>query len=332
MRRQKGVALILVLIILALVSIVATQLIAERNIHARRTANLLLYDNAWSYALGAEELARIGLVELFKNVDEVTLAQPWASDGIVYPIEGGQLSGELKDLRSCFNINAIAAGAGIDENEEQEQEEISGEEKPRPGEKIFAELLNDLQVETDVTPEGLAARLRDWIDQDQRPAGFEGREDYEYSGYTVPYRTADHPIVSITELYTISGFTPEIVSLLRPYLCVIPGVTELTLNVNTIDKEHPELLSSLYDNLDVATAQSILNARGITGFDEETYNQQLPAEAKLRPGARVDFTSPYFRLKARVSLGKARVSLQSLLEYQPNSKRVAVLARLGVND
>jgi general secretion pathway protein K len=330
-KKQRGVALIMVLIILALVTIVATQLIAERGLHARRTSNQILADNAWDYALGAETLARIGLVELFKNVDEVHLNQPWAQQGIVYPIDenGNNITGTLKDLRSCFNLNALAQGATIN-NEQAQQEPL--EDKALPGERLFAELLTDLQLETELPPEALAARLRDWVDDDQRPAGFEGREDYEYTGYSLPYRTADNLMVSLSELNTISGFTPKLVEAIKPYICAIPGVTELTLNVNTIEVEQAALLSSLYDKLDLSTAVSILSARPQNGYDQEGFNAQLPAEAQLHPGASVDFTSPYFQLKATVALGRARVAIQSLLEYDASAKKVSVLARLGIND
>ena len=327
---QKGVALIMVLIIVALVTIIATQLVTERNLHARRTSNIILADNAWQFALGAETLAGIALVKSLKNEDTVNLSQPWASEGIIFPIDGGTLAAEMKDLRSCFNLNGILVGTEKEQQDGQEAREENN--KPLPGEKIFTELVKSLEFEAEISAEALAARLRDWIDNDQQPAGLEGREDYEYSGYTQPYRTGDSLLGSRTELFTVSGFTPDLVARLLPYVCVIPDVTELVLNINTIADDQPELLSSFYDKLDTNTAASILSARPEAGFDKSSFDAQLPAEAVLHKGAEVDFTSPYFSVTAKVALGRARVNLKSLLQYDKQTSDIIVLARLGSND
>ena len=330
--RQKGVALIMVLVIVALVTIIATQLITERNLNARRTSNILLADNAWQFALGAETLAGIALVKSLKNEKTVNLNQLWASEGIVFPIDGGNLAAELKDLRSCFNLNGILGDAAKDETDEKTAAALNDNNKPLDGEKVFAELIKALKFEQEMPAEALAARLRDWIDSDQQPAGLEGREDYEYSGYSQPYRTGDSPLGSRTELSTISGFTADLVARLLPYVCVIPGVSELVLNVNTIADDQPELLSSFYNKLDTNTAASILSARPVEGFDQESFNTQLPAEATLHKGAKIDFTSPYFSVTATVELGRARINLKSLLHYKAETSDVTVLTRLGIND
>jgi len=325
-RHQNGIALIMVLIIIAVGTIVATQLVTERNLHARRTSNIILADNAWEFALGAETLAGIVLAKSLKNKDSVNLSQVWATEGIIFPIDGGSLAAEIKDLRSCFNLNGILAGSDVEEENPLEAN------KPLAGEIAFTELVKSLDTDATISAEAVAARLRDWLDSDQRPAGFEGREDYEYSGYAQPYRTGDTLLGGRSELYTISGFSPDLIERLSPYVCVIPGVTDLVLNINTVKKDQPELLSSFYDKLDVNTAANILAARPDEGFDQEGYNAQLPAEAKLHEGVEVAFTSPYFELTAKVALGRARVNMKSLLHYESQSNDIMVLTRTGLND
>ena len=315
-RHQNGIALIMVLIIIAVGTIVATQLVTERNLHARRTSNIILADNAWEFALGAETLAGIVLTKSLKNEDSVNLSQVWATEGIIFPIDGGSLAAEIKDLRSCFNLNGILGGSDVEEENPLEAN------KPLAGEIAFTELVKSLDTDATISAEAVAARLRDWLDSDQRPAGFEGREDYEYSGYAQPYRTGDTLLGGRSELYTISGFSPDLIERLSPYVCVIPGVTDLVLNINTVKKDQPELLSSFYDKLDVNTAANILAARPDEGFDQEGYNAQLPAEAKLHEGVEVAFTSPYFELTAKVALGRARVNMKSLLHYESQSNDI----------
>jgi len=325
--RQQGVALVMVLIIVAMISIISAQLISERNLQARRTANIILADNAWHFALGAELLAKIVIKESLKGEKNVNLSQPWAMDGIVFPIDGGTISAELKDLRSCFNLNGILAN----EKSDTDQADQDQENAPLAGEVVFSELLKSLEL-SDTEPTALAATLRDWIDQDQQPSGFNGREDYEYSGYTLPYRTADTFIGSRTELATISGFSTTVIEQLLPYVCIIPDEPSLILNVNTISTEQPELLSSFYDKLDKTQASNILNSRAEQGFTEEEYNTQLPADAILRKGTSINFTSAYFAVSIKVEIQRARVNLKSLLHYQEQSEDVLVIAHLGLDD
>ncbi len=323
---QKGIALIMVLIVIALGTIMVTQLLIERNLHARRTSNIILADNAWEFALGAETLAGIILAKSLKDKDTVNLNQVWATEGIIFPIDGGNLAAEIKDLRSCFNLNGILADS------DDEKENPVNANKPLAGEIIFTELVKSLDTNGTTSATAIAARLRDWLDSDQRPAGFEGREDYEYSGYAQPYRTGDTLLGGRSELYTISGFNQDLIQRLSPYICVIPGVTELVLNINTIKTDQPELLSSFYDKLDVNTATNILSARPDDGYDQEGYDAQLPADVKLHKGVKVAFTSPYFELTAKVVLGKTRISMKSLLHYESQSNDIMVLTRTGLSD
>jgi general secretion pathway protein K len=328
-QKQQGVALVMVLIIVAMISIISAQLISERNLQARRTSNIILADNAWHFALGAEILAKIVITKSLKGEENVNLSQPWAMEGILFPIDGGKISAQLKDLRSCFNLNGILA-TEINTNNDQDDQNRQAN-SPLAGEIVFTELLKNLEL-ADIEPKALAATLRDWIDEDQQPSGFNGREDYEYSGYTMPYRTADTLIGSQSELATISGYNSTIIEQLLPYVCIIPDEPTLILNVNTISVDQPELLSSFYDKLDKSQASSILNSRPNEGFDEGEFNTQLPADAVLRKGAFIDFTSTYFSVSIQVELQRAKVNLKSLLHYQEQSNDVLVIAHLGLDD
>lgn len=328
--RQSGVALIMVLIIIALVTIIATQLITLRGIYSHRTQNVLLAENSWGYAVGAETLARLALHESLKNEDLVHLQQVWASQGVVFPIDGGQLSASLHDLRGCFNVNMVLASAASGTDSEQ----AGDSENKLVGEKIFSRLLQLIPLELDqpIEPAALAARLRDWLDEDQRPSGFDGREDEEYTGYEQAYRTGDQPLTSVSELATISGFTPALMKQLEPYVCAIPDNSDLVLNANTIPAEQPELLASFYEQLTVEEARQILSGRPGDGFTSETYQPLLPAEARLMQGASISFDSSYFAARIEVDLGTTKTRLKSLLFYDKSGSTVQLVARLGHND
>ncbi len=342
---QQGIALILVIIIIAFATVIAMQLISMRGIYYQRAQNMVQSENAWGYAAGAETLARIAIDQSLQNEDTVHLGQLWASQKVVFPIDGGQLTAELADLRSCFNVNMVTPGIanntdteGTDstgaDNSGSGNASITDNEKKTPGQRVFENLVNHLSREATDLPEAsvLGARLRDWVDFDTIPSGFEGAEDQEYMGYEQPYRTANQNLVSVGELRTISGFSAEIIEVLQPYLCVVPDNNDLVINVNTIAAEQPELLASFYDNMTLDTAASILAARPVDGFTKADYDPLVPADMSLIPGAAIDFTSEYFAATIEVQLGDTRTRLKSLLFYNKGAGTVQTLARLGHND
>jgi len=61
-KQQRGVALITVLLIVAVVTVVAAGLIARQQLSIRSTANQLQVRQAWQYAQGGETLAK-GLLQ-----------------------------------------------------------------------------------------------------------------------------------------------------------------------------------------------------------------------------------------------------------------------------
>jgi general secretion pathway protein K len=251
---------------------------------------------------------------------------------VVFPIDGGQLSASLRDLKGCFNVNILANVPDTSQNTANQQ--ITNNDKPTPGQQIFSRLLQSIELNLDDQPDysALAARLRDWIDDNQQPTGFEGREDEEYSGYLQPYRTADQLLVSTSELRTISGFEPELIEQIMPYLCAIPNHQDITINVNTIDPEQPELLASFYTNLSLDQARSILSARPANGFEEEDYSPLVPADAALIKGAAIVFESNFFAALIEVQLGNPKSPLKSIFQYDKSGPTVQLLARLGHND
>ncbi|NOQ77637.1 MAG: type II secretion system minor pseudopilin GspK, partial [Methylococcaceae bacterium] len=108
--RQKGVALVVVLLIVALVSIIATDLTGRLQREIRRSANIFDHQQAQYYVLGAEKFA-IAIIQddLKDSPDRDDLDQAWATKGLYFPVEGGDLTGVITDVNRCFNLNSLVA-------------------------------------------------------------------------------------------------------------------------------------------------------------------------------------------------------------------------------
>ena len=121
--RQRGMALLVVLLILSVMVIIASNMSGRLQLELRRTANITTGKQAWWYALSAEALVSKVLTQDFKdNPEVVNLSQNWARKNTVFPVDDGQLKGEVTDLQSCFNLNSLSVASKAGSGEELAQQ------------------------------------------------------------------------------------------------------------------------------------------------------------------------------------------------------------------
>ena len=117
MKNQRGVALIIALILVALATILASKLTFDGFLERRRAIGVLAAEQALHFGLGAEALAADVLAQDAQNsATYTTLAAPWAQPTQPLPItpqddpEGepiGTLQGALEDMQGRFNLNSL---------------------------------------------------------------------------------------------------------------------------------------------------------------------------------------------------------------------------------
>ncbi|MBQ4852232.1 type II secretion system minor pseudopilin GspK [Pseudoalteromonas sp. MMG012] len=320
MKQQRGAALIIVLFIVALAATIAAEMAANLMVQVQRAQNIQTHQQAKWYSYGAEELVKKVLLESKKeDTEKVHLDQPWAREEVPYPVDQGTLSGEVTDLQACLNLNALAAPK--DKNQANNQ--------TNPAHKALLELLKNIEdLPLDESEEALADSVYDWLDQDSITYR-SGAEEDEYMSRRTPYLTANNLLASVSELRVIKGFNPLVMKKLLPYVCVIPGNTELKVNVNTIKSEQALLLSALMKGLSKSEAEAIISARPEKGFDSvdefytEAANQGAAKDSKSDKVFTVD--SNYFKLRAKAEFDERLFTMTSIIQI--NQGQATILAR-----
>ncbi|MBE0369792.1 type II secretion system minor pseudopilin GspK [Pseudoalteromonas aurantia] len=320
MKQQRGAALIIVLFIVALAATIAAEMAANLMVQVQRAQNIQTHQQAKWYSYGAEELVKKVLLESKKeDTEKVHLDQPWAREEVPYPVDQGTLSGEVTDLQACLNLNALAAPK--DKNQANNQ--------TNPAHKALLELLKNIEdLPLDESEEALADSVYDWLDQDSITYR-SGAEEDEYMSRRTPYLTANNLLASVSELRVIKGFNPLVMKKLLPYVCVIPGNTELKVNVNTIKSEQALLLSALMKGLSKSEAEAIISARPEKGFDSvdefytEAANQGASKDSKSDKVFTVD--SNYFKLRAKAEFDERLFTMTSIIQI--NQGQATILAR-----
>jgi general secretion pathway protein K len=333
--RQRGVALIIALILVALATILATKLTFDGFLERRRTIGVLAVEQAMHFGMGAEALAADVLAQDLQNsAQQTTLSSPWAQPTQPLPItpqddpEGepiGTLQGELEDMQGRFNLNNLArvitgsnaAGTPIAPGNSPQ----GTIQDPQPLEQ-FQRLLAAVGVEPK-----WAAIARDWIDADDIPGSPDGAEDQVYTSQTPPYRTGNWPMMSPSELMNLPGFGADRYRKIAPYVTALPTATA-TINICTAPSV---VLESLADNLNGEYSPEVLaNGRKTGCFpDLNAFRNVVGPKALAAITGRFDSKSQFFRLTTRITLGTTEFTLYSLLVRGTGGKITPLLRSFG---
>ncbi|MEK1941287.1 MAG: type II secretion system minor pseudopilin GspK [Pseudomonas sp.] len=306
MIRQRGVALITVLLVVAVVTVVCAGMIARQQVSIRSSANLLDVRQAWQYALGGETLAKALLKQDLRGGDPRQpvdhLAEAWAKPLRPFELdEGGVLNVRIEDPSGRFNLNSLVT--------KQQVNELAVTR--------FRRLLLRLGI---VAP--YAERLADWLDADDEATGSDGAEDNQYLLAKPAYRAANRRLQDVSELRLLLGMTEADYRRLLPYVSTLPA--DATLNVNTAGAV---VLSCLADGLTPAMAQGVVQARGSQGFATVDAFMAQPGLAGQGVDAQgLAVGTSYFQVISEVRMGDRRQVVVSML-HRDEQGRVRVLAR-----
>jgi len=297
---QRGVALITALLVVAIATIAAAAMATRQQLDIRRTGSLLHSEQAYSYVLGAESWAQVVLARDLRESEIDTLEEDWSTQPPASFVEGGSVFGRIIDLQGRFNLNSLVAGGGPDADAIER----------------YKRLLRLLELD-----EVLADALVDWIDADIEVRFPDGAEDESYLLLDTPYRTANQPLVDISELRLIKGYTAEVIEKLRPFVIALPEATPI--NVNTASAE---VLSTVAEDLSTSEGEVLLEARGEEGFaNVDSFLQEPDLNGKQVTPESLSVTSQWFLMVSEANIGDGRARLASLI--QRSDRGVVVVRR-----
>jgi general secretion pathway protein K len=193
-RRQRGIALILVLWVLALLTVMAVGLTA-----AQRTETALSDNHIAGARFRTAADAAIAFTVLVFAMPPPDATDPdvtaWLPNGAPMPWRFGGLD---------LVVRVFNETSRIDLNEAQPE--------------VLSALLAVLGVEEDAAV-ALAAAIADWRDADDLKL-LNGAEDSDYSDAGLSIGAKDEPFMAVEELLQVLGMTPEIYRRLAPEVSV----------------------------------------------------------------------------------------------------------------
>lgn len=300
--RQRGVALISVLLVVAIATVLASSMMTDQNIRVHRAGNHFDQAQTRQYALGGEELARQILQEDFSEEPGVQhRGQAWASDQLEFEFGEGEVVLNIEDLQGRLNVNSLVA---------------EGETVQYTRARL-ATLMRQLGLD-----DAYVARLEDWLDMDQSVRQL-GAEDFDYLALEPPYRSGSVMMADSSEIRLLLDMDQETSDRLLPYVTALPDPFT-KLNVNTAS---PVILQSLSTELTLEAAQALVDRRDQDGgFQSLDEFLQLPEMSGV-PGEGLGVQSAFFRVSVRARYRERIAWLTSIIQRDRTDGTMRVIYR-----
>ena len=286
--KQRGVALITALLMVALVAIIGAGLVTRMNVAAHRAGNLWTNEQAWWYMIGVENWITQILQLDAENSDIDALNEAWAQPVDYLPIEGGALQGREIDLQSKFNVNNLA----------------------RANQAILEQFqrLIEIATETDALTAGtIAQSTRDWIDPDINITPPYGAEDDFYLGQNPAYRAGNQPMASVSEMLMVNGVSNELYRALEPHITALPTTTALNINTATVAN-----LAALAEEITPQAAEALAEKRLEAPWESvQAFLQEDELAGREIPVQGLAVTTSYFQASGLIAVDRGQLRFRS---------------------
>ena len=305
---ERGVALIMVLLAMALVVMLAAGMTQHLSVRVYKASHYLTQTQGYSIALGAEALAKQILYRDYQDdkKDSAFVDSPdeeWSQYSAVLPLDNGVVEVQIDDLSGRINLNDLVNAAG-------KVDKVTHDRLER--------LLQVLEV-TSVTVDAMV----DWIDDNDEAVSAYGAEDGRYLSQDPPYRAANQPFTSVTELRLLDGITEEDYQALTPYVAALP-VASSGINVNMASGP---VIQSLGPQITAAQAEAVIEQRKDTRFDTVQAFLALPQFAGLGLKAEgLSVRSHFFEVVSRVTVDNRVAHLVSTV-YRSSDGALSTVRR-----
>ncbi len=308
---DKGMALLLVLVIITLLTSLLMELSYSTLVDQRLTETFRDSTKAYYLARGGVAAGRMLLKEDDNDYDHST--ELWHTGIISYPVGQGAVSVTIEDLNSKLAINSL----------------VSGNNPRTVVVDRFYRLFVSLEIDYLADPAELTAALIDWLDSgdqsyqliqtDDLDIPVAGAENDYYQGLSPPYACKNGAVETLQELLLIKGFSRELLDKIAPHVTV--NGSDM-ININTASAE---VLMSLNADIDEQTAETLIERRGDGPIESIESLENLLSEERysilktLANQKLLGTTSQYYRIASEAMVNDGRQRLVAEINKKDNS-------------
>ncbi|HDR2821685.1 TPA: type II secretion system minor pseudopilin GspK [Enterobacter bugandensis] len=327
LRKQKGVALLVVLILLVMMSALAAK-ISQQFCRNLQKTHYQVSQQQLRWAMQAQEKVVKDRLQSDATGENKALNldgdwhQPLETRGEDYTVVS-----QVEDAQDCFNVNNLLAAEKIP----QGQNVPAVPEKPR-NEQIVEQILTESGI-SHTTAEEVYQQLVDYLDGDATTAK-DGAESDAWAGVLPARQPANQMMRTIAEIKQLPAFPVAAYPKVSKLLCALPDSAS-KVDVNTLKPEQAALLAALFPGkLTEDDAVRLIDSRPETGWEnmetfskalEQTFPQlkdDLPQVAEL-----ISISSRYFRVNYTGNTDELTLRVVSQLQVNNEAGEIVTWQR-----
>lgn len=325
--QQRGVALLVVLILLVMMSALAAK-ISQQFCRNLQKTHYQVSQQQLRWAMQAQEKVVKDRLQNDASGESKPLDpagdwhQPLETQGEDYTVVS-----QVDDAQDCFNVNNLLAVDKV----AQDQNASTVPEKPRK-EKIVEQILTDGGI-SQTAAEEIYQQLVDYLDGDATTVK-EGAEMDAWSGVVPARQPANQMMRTLAEIKLLPAFPAAAYPKVSKLLCALPDSAS-KVDVNTLTPEQAPLLAALFPGkLTADDAVRLIESRPETGWEsmdvfskalEQAFPQlkeELPQVAGL-----LSINSRYFRVNYTGNTDELTLRVVSQLQVNNEAGEIVTWQR-----
>jgi len=305
--KKRGIALVVVLLVVALLSVTVLEFTSQVQLQKLLASNLADSVRAFYMAKSGIYIAARSLIEDLNSSKEDHLGEAWAFPLPPLPLEGGTIRVTITDESAKLNLNRLVLGSN------RVNTRMQG---------AVSQLFTLLNLDP-----ALVDAVIDWIDEDtsQVASGADENAAYGYGYGTAEYLSKNARLDTLEELRLITGFNDEVFNRVEP-LVSIYGTNKI--NINTADPTVIQaLINSIEPNADPTLGEQIAEYRLTTPFRRARLRRQLTNDLGIdkplasRIASSCTTRSRYFRIKVEARTENSVVYAEAVVRRSKKGAR-----------
>ena len=253
---KPGVVLISTLLIVMVMAIISIQISKKFFLSIQRDSYIDFKNHSLQLLLSSEKEAIASIQkEINSSNEKLTNKDPVLNQSYFFANELATIQVDVSDASNCFNLNSIFIKTG------------DGVQIKKDNKEWLERLLRLKGFDTPET-ESFIDQLIDWVDPDNQPLNF-GAENYFYIGPLSPINqyTPKRLLSNLSEIKSFPVLDQMDFNKISNNLCVLPGISNQLMNVNTLNNTHKNLVASFFDEENLEFIESQILDIPENGYD-----------------------------------------------------------------
>jgi general secretion pathway protein K len=286
---KPGVVLISTLLIVMVMSIISIQISKNFFLSIQRDLYIDFKNHSLQLLLSSEKQAIKSIQkEIISSNGKLINKDPVLNQSYFFSNELATIQVDVSDASNCFNLNSIFI-------------KTSDSVQIKKDNREWLERLLRLKGLDAPEIESFIDQLIDWVDPDNQPLNF-GAENYFYIGPLSPINqyTPKRLLSNLSEIKNFPVLDQISFKKISNNLCVLPGLSNQLINVNTLNDSHTNLIASLFDEENLEFIESQIFDTPENGYDSANEFANKISQSGSWPSQVLSINSKTFLISTKI--------------------------------